>query len=173
MKTIRLVVAGIIFGAMGGTASAQVDIVNSWYVAPIVSLTINSPHRADHYGVAGGGVLGKVLSESWNVELGGQFVDFGAHDKQASIGVDALYFIKRNRKFSPYVTLGAGGVYEGREPNNNRNQWLMLRGGVGFTAGITRSMDFRMDARYQWHGSTAGAPNLGDYFISSGLNIYF
>jgi len=173
MKTIRLVVAGIIFGAIGGTASAQVDIVHNWYVAPIVSLAVNSPHRVEHYGVAGGGAVGKVLSESWNVELNGQYVDFGAHDRQTSIGLDALYFIKRNRIFSPFVTLGAGGVYEGRAPNDNKNKWLMLRGGAGFTVGVTRNIDFRMDARYQWHGSKDGAPSLGDYLISSGLNIYF
>jgi OmpA-OmpF porin, OOP family len=173
MKIIRLIVAGIIIAETGSTAFAQTGVINDWYVAPIASFSINSPHRAKDHGAAGAVALGKVLNESWNVELSGQYVDFGANDHQASIGLDALYFIKRNRKFSPYITLGLGGVYEGPLPNDSKNQYLMLRGGIGFTTNITRNIDFRMDARYQWHGSTAGAPNLGDYFISGGLNIYF
>lgn len=173
MKIKKLIVAGIIFGAVGNTASAQVNIINDWYVAPLVSFTVNSSHRAKDYGVAGAGALGKVLSEKWNIELSGQYVDFGAHDNQASIGIDALYFIERNKKFSPFITLGLGGVDEGSMPNNDKNQRLMLRGGVGFTVNVIRNVDFRMDAKYQWHGSTAGAPNLGDFFITSGLYIYF
>lgn len=173
LKFMRLAMASFLWGVTAHAAFAQDTVDKSWYVAPTVSLTVNDGDRAKSTGVAGGAALGKVLNENWNVELAGQYVDFGAQDNQASIVLDALYFLKRNERFSPYITMGIGGVHEGPLPNDGRNQDLLLRGGVGFTTSLNKYIDFRMDARYQWHGSTGGAPNLGDCFISAGLNIYF
>ncbi|MFC4706830.1 outer membrane beta-barrel protein [Paraburkholderia caffeinitolerans] len=173
MKIMHLAIATFVSVATAYPAFAKDAIDNDWYIAPTFSFTINDSNRAKSTGVAGGAALGKVLNENWNIELAGQYVDFGAEDNQASIVLDALYFLKRNKSFSPYVTLGIGGVHEGPLPNDGRNQDLLLRGGVGFTTSLNKYIDFRMDARYQWHGSTGGAPNLGDCFISAGLNIYF
>ncbi|WP_322049249.1 outer membrane beta-barrel protein [Paraburkholderia sp. J67] len=174
---MRLAIVGFASVVTALPVYAQDTLGTDWYVAPTASLTINDSARAHSTGVAGGLALGKVLNDSWNVELAGQYADFGsqdgAQDNQASIVVDALYFLKRSEKFSPYITLGIGGVHEGPLPNQDRNEDLLLRGGIGFTTRLTKYVDFRVDARYQWHGSTGGAPNLGDCFISAGLNIYF
>lgn len=176
MRLLRVcLVAGV---AAASAVSAQSVFAQSvaektWYVAPTVSLTINDSARVRNEGVAGGIALGKILSDHWNVELAGQYAAFGALDNQASIVLDGLYFIHRNKTFSPFITAGVGGVHEGPLPNQGNNQDLLLRGGVGFTTSVSRNVDFRMDARYQWHGSTGGAPNLGDVFVSAGLNIYF
>lgn len=173
MKSMRLFLACMVSALSAHCAFAQSVADKTWYVAPTVSLTINDSARTDSTGVAGGVALGKVLSDHWNVELAGQFVSFGDQDHQASLVLDGLYFLKRNKTFSPFITLGVGGVHEGPLPNDGQNRDLLLRGGVGFTTSLSRNVDFRMDARYQWHGSTGGAPDLGDYFVSAGLNIYF
>ncbi len=100
---------------------------------------------------------------------------FGAHDNQADIGIDSLYFFQRNPLFSPFATLGLGYVYEGSLPTHRNGSYerLMLRGGLGFTTNITKNIDFRMDTRYQWHGAKSNASDLGDWFISAGVNFYF
>ncbi|QGZ65920.1 outer membrane beta-barrel protein [Paraburkholderia acidisoli] len=176
MRLLRsFLVAGVMAASAvsASSAFAQSAADKTWYVAPTVSLTINDSARTRSEGVAGGGAVGKILSDHWNVELAGQYAAFGDKDNQASITLDGLYFIKRNKTFSPFITAGVGGVHEGPLPVEGRNRDLLLRGGVGFTTSVSSNIDFRMDARYQWHGSTGGAPNLGDVFVSAGLNIYF
>lgn len=173
MKPRLLLVASIVLCIASHNAFAESDNLSDWYAAPIVSLSINDTHRENRFGVAGGLTLGKKLSDRWNIELGGQYADFGAHDNQTSIALDGLYFFKRSDMFSPYATAGMGWVYEGPLPNHNHNVDLMLRGGLGFMTNVTKNVDFRMDARYQWHGSTHGSPGLGDCLISAGINLHF
>lgn len=173
MRLIRLLLVCIVSAVSAHSAFAQSATEKTWYVAPMASLTINDSARTHSTGVAGGGALGKILSDHWNVELSGQYAAFGDKDNQANITLDGLYFFKRNKVFSPFITAGVGGVHEGPLPTEGRNRDLLLRGGVGFTTSLSQNVDFRMDARYQWHGSTGGAPNLGDCFVSAGLNIYF
>ncbi len=174
MKTAKLLFPAIIFGAVSTAAFSQ-TVNPSWYVAPNFSFVIDSPHREANVGWATELALGKVLSDRWNVELGGQFADFGENDKQANVGLDALFFFSRNPYFSPYATFGLGYVYEGSSPavDNGKDEDLMVRGGLGFTTKISKNVDFRMDARYQWHGAKSEAPSLGDWFISAGVNVYF
>jgi hypothetical protein len=174
MKKSKLALVSIVLSTIAATASAQ-NVASTWYVAPTVSAVITSPHREDRVGSAVGMTVGKVLTDRWNVELGSQYSMFGAHDNQLNVGVDSLFFFQRNPLFSPFATLGLGYVYEGPLPDEGHGTYerLMLRGGLGFTTNITKNVDFRMDARYQWHGGRSGASGLGDWFISTGLNFYF
>ncbi|MCI1047019.1 outer membrane beta-barrel protein [Caballeronia zhejiangensis] len=173
MKNKKLILSSITLSVTAMSASCQT--VSGWYVAPTLSLTINTPHRQDHLGEAVGLAIGKVLNDQWNIELAGQVANFGAHDRQGNIGLDALYFLNRNRSFAPYATLGMGYVHEGGAPKHESGDYqnLMLRGGLGFTTKIMQRVDLRMDARYQWHGATSGGPRLGDWFISAGINYSF
>jgi hypothetical protein len=174
MKEKKHIFAALIVGATATTAFSQ-TVDSSWYVVPNVNFVIDSPHREAGVGWATELALGKVLNDRWSIELGGQFVDFGAGDKQANVGLDALYFFDPNPYFSPFATLGSGYVYEGSSPAQDRNkdEELMLRGGLGFTTKISKNIDFRMDGRYQWHGARSGAPSLSDWFIAAGVNVYF
>lgn len=174
MKTKKLLSVAIALCAIATGASSQ-TVNTGWYAAPTFNFVIDSPHREDHVGWATGLAIGKVLSERWNIELAGQYSDFGANDNQTSVGLDALYFLNRNRVFSPYASLGLGYVYEGDLPTHDRdkNSRLMLRGGLGFLTQVSKNIDFRMDARYQWHGAKSGAPSLGDWLLSAGINYYF
>ena len=147
-----------------------------WYIAPTVGLTLNDRDRVKNTGGAAGLMLGKVLNDKWNVEVGGQYLSFdGKNDEQGNIGVDGLYFFNRNPSFAPYAVLGLAWAREGHT-GSNRNDNLMARAGLGFTKQLTNNIDFRTDARYQRHNNRAGAlggGNLSDWVISAGLNIKF
>jgi OmpA-OmpF porin, OOP family len=121
MKIEKVIFPVIILGAISTVAYSQ-TVNSSWYAAPNFSFVIDSPHREDSVGWATGLALGKVLNDRWNVELGGQFSDFGSNDKQANVGLDALYFFNRNPYFSPYATFGLGYVYEGSSPAVDKRQ---------------------------------------------------
>lgn len=164
--------AAVILGLTGTAALAQA-VNTDWYIAPTVSYTINDDSRVKNNGWGTGLALGKVLDNRWNVEVGGQYMQFdGKNDEQGSIGVDALYFFNRNPDFAPYATFGLGFVREGYS-DTNHNDNLLAKAGLGFTRQISERVDFRADARYQTHANKAGPKRLGDWVMSVGLNYRF
>jgi OmpA-OmpF porin, OOP family len=172
---ISSLAAAVVLGLTGTAALAQATSTD-WYVAPTLGVTLNDRDRVKNTGGAAGLALGKVLNDKWNVEVGGQYLAFdGKKDRQGNIGVDGLYFFNRNPSFAPYAVMGLGWAREGYS-DSNRNDNLLVKAGLGFTRQLTKNMDFRTDARYQWHTNRAGAlggGNLGDWVISAGLNIKF
>lgn len=171
MKTSSLA-AALVLGLTGTAAFAQATH-SGWYVAPTASVVINDSDRAKSTGGGLGLAVGKMLNEKWNVEVGGQYLQLdGKNDEQGNIGVDGLYFFNRNPDFAPYAVAGLAYAREGYSDANKNNN-LMARAGLGFTKQLTKNVDFRADARYQWHGNKAGNNNLGDWIVSAGLNIAF
>ena len=173
MKISSLVTA-IALGLSGTAAFAQAANTG-WYIAPTVGVTLNDSDRNKNTGGAVGLAIGKVLNEKWNVEFGGQYLRLdGKNDEQANSGVDGLYFFNRNPDFAPYAVAGLGYVREARAFGNTQaNDNLLVKACLGFTKKLSRNVDFRTDARYQWHTNKTGVNNLGDWIISAGLNIYF
>lgn len=160
----------VLLGLFGSVAYAQ-PVTTGWYMAPTAGVVINDSNRAKDTGGAVGLVVGKVWNNKWNVEFGGQYLLLdGKHDKQANIGADALYFFNRNVDFAPYAIVGLAYAREGYSDTDN-NDNLLVKGGVGFTKQLTKTIDFRTDVRYQWHNNTASANSLGDWVITVGLNI--
>ncbi|MCC4596510.1 porin family protein [Xanthomonas campestris pv. phormiicola] len=172
LNPVQAFAAVFVFAVSGTSACAQ-SVDRDWYAGLTASYTVNDSHRTENNGWAVGAVVGKVLDDHWNVELSGQYADFGAKDDQANIVADALYFLARAHAFSPYVTLGVGDVYEGGLPAHSAFNNLLLRGGVGFTTAVAANVDLRVDTRYQWHDNVAGTPPYGDWFVSIGANYHF
>ena len=178
MKLSCLVTSIVV--SLSGTAAFAQSANTGWYIAPTVGLTLNDSVRGANTGGAVSLAVGKVLNEKWNVEFGGQYLRFdGKDDEQGSIGVDALYFFNRNPDFAPYAVAGLGYALESRAYGPySRNDNLLLKAGLGFTKKLSQNIDFRTDARYQWHNNKTGvigyksANNVGDWVISAGLNIY-
>ncbi|CAN5376843.1 hypothetical protein BH10PSE16_BH10PSE16_03390 [soil metagenome] len=171
---ISSIAAVAVLGLTGTAAFAQATNTG-WYVAPTAGVVLNDSSRNKSTGGALGLAVGKVLNEKWNVEFGGQYLRMdGKNDEQGSIGVDGLYFFNRNPDFAPYAVAGLGYVREARAFGNTQaNDNLLVKAGLGFTRQLSKNVDFRTDARYQWHTNKTGAHNLGDWVISAGLNIYF
>lgn len=171
MKTYSFA-AALVLGLTGTAALAQATH-SGWYLAPTASWVKNDTDRAKDTGAGLGLAVGKMLNEKWNVEVGGQYLRLdGKNDEQGNIGVDGLYFFNRNPDFAPYAVAGLAWAREGYS-DSNRNDNLMARAGLGFTKQLTKNVDFRTDARYQWHSNKAGANDLGDWIVSAGLNIAF
>ncbi|MDB5868718.1 MAG: outer membrane protein [Polaromonas sp.] len=175
MKISSLVTVAVL--GLTGTAAIAQAVDTRWYIAPTVGITLNDSDRQKNTGGAVGLAIGKVLNDKWNVEFGGQYMEFhgrdGIHDRQANIGVDGLYFFNRNPDFAPYALMGLAYVREGSPTGRGKNDNLMAKVGLGFTKKLTENIDFRTDARYQWHGNKTEARNLGDFVITAGLNIAF
>ncbi len=171
---ISSLAAAIVLGLSGTAAFAQAADTG-WYLAPTAGITLNDSVRTKSTGGAVGLAIGKVLNEKLNVEFGGQYLRLGGKDEQGNIGVDGLYFFNRNPDFAPYAIAGLGPVREGRASGNTpANDNLLVKAGLGFTKKLSQNIDFRTDARYQWHTNKTGVGNnLGDWVISAGLNIYF
>lgn len=169
---LNFLAAGLVLGLAGTAAFAQATHTD-WYIAPTAGIVLNDSHRNKSTGGAAGLAIGKVLNDKWNVELGGQYLRLdGKNDEQGNIGVDGLYFFNRNPGFAPYAIGGLAFVREGFS-DSNRNDNLMAKVGLGFTKQLTKNIDFRTDARYQWHSNKAASHNLGDWVFSAGLNIAF
>ncbi len=176
---ISSLAAVIVLGLTGTTTFAE-EANTGWYLAPTAGITLNDSVRTKNTGGAVGLAIGKVLNEKWSVELGGQYLRLaGKPDEQGNIGVDGLYFFNRNPDFAPYAVAGLGYAREERASGNTpANDNLLVKAGLGFTKKMSRNVDFRTDARYQWHTNKNGVAhhlgnNLGDWVISAGLNIYF
>lgn len=169
MKTSSFA-AALVLGLTGTAALAQATH-SGWYLAPTASWVKNDNDRAKDTGAGVGLAIGKMMNQNWNVEVGGQYLRLdGKNDEQGNIGVDGLYFFNRNPDFAPYAVAGLAWAREGYSASN-RNDNLMARAGLGFTKQLTKTVDFRTDARYQWHSNKAGANDLGDWIVSAGLNI--
>lgn len=173
---ISSLAATLVLGLTGTATFAQATHDGRWYIAPTAGVVINDSQRHGDTGGAVGLAIGKAVNEKWNVEFGSQYIKHSSspRDRQASIGVDGLYFFNRNPDFAPYALVGLGYVREGGSNNGGRNDNALLKAGLGFTKRLTDNIDFRTDARYQVHGNkgnSGGSGNLGDWVISAGLNI--
>lgn len=158
-------------------APAGADGVDDrWYLAPTISHVLADGDRGSDDGWGLGLALGKSLNEKWNMEyaLRGNSLNRnagGSYD-QYGLGVDGLYFFKRNPGFAPFAVVGAG--YLRTDIPGNSDNSLMANAGLGFLKRLSDDMDLRADARYRWAGNDLPGINggsLGDWVISIGLNI--
>jgi len=138
----------------------------------------------------GGGLAGgRPISPRWNLELRGMYEQLDSSGwvgkesgedhwshwnndwKTWSVGVDALYFFRRDG-FQPFVFVGAGGI---RDEVRNRNAWSpMGDAGAGFLYPIGERVLLRTDLRYRWDDnsdSLRNQGNLSDGIATVGLQI--
>ena len=125
--------------------------------------------------------IGKPVSEHWNIEGNLSYTELGYQNGNNSLdntdlNVDAMYFLNRNPSFSPFVEIGAGGLYaQGR---SNSSTYGDANAGVGFMTWL-HDIAIRADVRYRYTGSVAAwAANVpgssfspDDWIASLGLVI--
>lgn len=142
----------------GDTTGA--DAVGHWYVAPQIGSTITDSSRsvdnAAFYGLA----LGKHLNDDWSAELN---VVSGKHDGRrlapgmriTAVSADALRVFDRDSMFSPFLTAGAGVIFD--DPTGGGTQkHFMAQGGVGAlvhlweSASGSTTFSLRPQAKVRW-----------------------
>ena len=103
--------------------------------------------------------LGWNLNSAWGVELSGFFNEFdndpnngGALGDWREWGgnLDALYYLSRNPRFSPYTVLGAGAIRLNERNGNTFTTEPFGHIGMGFKSLLTSYFGIRGDARYRY-----------------------
>ncbi len=112
---------------------------------------------------------GKSLNAHWGLEFGAFYSQF---DKQAAAGntwreyggkVDGLFFYSRDRRFSPYVGLGVGGIQTDLKSGTGSSTDPFADFGVGFFKYFdigSGDIGLRADVRYRWVDTDL--PGVGD-----------
>lgn len=99
------------------------------------------------------------FSPRWAVELGASYHDFdlGLDDsgiardwRETGINLDAQYYLSRNPRFSPYLTLGAGALRLEDRVGDTRSTDPFGEAGFGFRSLITPRFGVRGDALYRY-----------------------
>lgn len=113
---------------------------------------------------------GKGFNKYWGLEFGGfhdQFDDSAKNPnswKTFGAEVDALFFYSRDPRFSPYFSLGAGGIRNHLDGSGTSTD-PTVAAGVGFFkffTGAARDLGFRADVRYRW-SDTNDLPGYGNF----------
>lgn len=171
IKTLPVLVA------LAGTALQAHAMDDRLYIAPTVNYTFSDSDRQADDGWGGGLALGKPISPHLNLELGltGSSLDFkngsGSYDLWG-LGVDALYLLNRDARFTPYGVVGVGALYT--DVPGGHDTGAMGNVGLGVMARLTDNVSLRADARYRIDGNSTdafGANHFGDAIVSVGLNI--
>jgi hypothetical protein len=105
------------------------------------------------------------------------YYDKPQHAMAAGVDLMYRYYFTRNRKFSPFIELGAGANYVGLDIRDLTGKFqFSLQGGVGVRRKISDRGDVVVSLRWH-HFSNAGtrAPNIGtnDSFLLIGYSHYF
>ena len=173
--------------------SAEDMYRGAWYLVPGVSyLHADSDLNAENSGYGGFIRLGKELSESWDVQIGGGYArayeDTGiakadGQYKQTLIGVDALYMFSRSN-FRPFLLAGLGAARNnvdytapGLTNYDGKRTSLMGNLGVGMQYLFTDNLGLQADLRQVWskadgNGTLGGAKfNLNGTASNTYLNL--
>ena len=100
-----------------------------------------------------GGLIGARVSSSWAVEAQGTyFKSKGTQPLQPSLSVlnlggNLTWFLFGDRKFTPYLTGGAGTAYLHYEGAGSSLHQLLYGGGAGFRIAIAENVSLRLQGR--------------------------
>lgn len=146
------------------------------YLTPSVNFTVTDGDWYHKQGIDndfGFGLgVGKAISQSWNLELNGNYAAYNIKNstgtlKNTGLGLDALYIFNRNASFTPYTVIGVGGV-QTRAPGISETNWA-ANAGVGAMKWMN-DIAVRGDVRYRYIHD-AGGVNPGDWVATVGLVI--
>lgn len=126
----------------------------SRYVSPFVTYSVADSDRQSDDSVRGGVMFGQEISQRLNLELGVISQEFDAEPggqsfEEAGIKLDALWFISRGEKFSPYVATGLGAIETSNTVSNATSVDPAVELGLGFLYGAKSGVAMRADVRHR------------------------
>ncbi|MHB1677525.1 MAG: OmpA family protein [Sulfuriferula sp.] len=154
-RTLRNLVA-LSCVLMTGQALASgptTDYDSRFYVSPSINATATDKDWGTNNGLGFGVGIGKAVSESWNLELNGNYSEQNLKSGSSSVrnlgyDVDAMYFFTRNPSFSPFVEAGVGGVDTHLNSTSSDQNNFAGNVGVGFMKWMN-DIALRADIRYR------------------------
>lgn len=120
--------------------------------------------------------FGRQLSGSWFIE-GQVFTEIFESEQDSQpdyyrhgLGADLVYSFGQRLKFSPFLLIGAGGVYNDVIPDDDDSFEAFGNAGIGFVTQPlgTYGLRLRAELRYIYDGFESG---LGDYRAAVGLEL--
>lgn len=182
MSMHKRIISAAVLLSVTAAAQAEVDL------RPTISGQYNhifedSARGSDH-GSGASLSLGHNFNERWGMELGGFFNEYendagnlGALGRWREWGgnVDALYYLSRDARFSPYLAIGAGGIRLNERNGGSYSTDPFGHAGVGFKSLLTQRFGIRGDARYRYidvsddHGTPDDS--FGETVVSLGFFV--
>ena len=170
---INLAVAATL-GLAAFAATADDMYRGAWYLVPGASY-VHPDSDIDSRNGGGAFIrLGKEISESWDVQIGGGYAragedtniaGAGGRYKQTLLGVDALYMFSRD-KFRPFLLAGVGAArnkidYSGVQfaGNDDSRTSAMVNLGLGMQYLFSDNFGLQADLRHVW--SKADGKGIG------------
>ncbi len=176
-RTLRNLVALSCVLMTGQALASNVD--SRFYFSPSINATASDSSWGMNNGLGFGVGVGKAISDSWNLELNGNYNEQNLKSGNSSVrnmgyDIDAMYFFTRNPSFSPFIEAGVGGVDTHLNSNSSDQNNFAGNVGVGAMTWID-DVALRADIRYR-HIDGVTAYNTGsfspdDWIASVGLVI--
>ena len=163
-KNIVSLAVAATLGLVTLSAAAEDMYRGAWYLVPGASyLHTDNDLKAKDSGYGGFIRLGKELSESWDVQIGGGYArarqdtgvpGVGGGFNQKMLGVDALYMFSRD-KFRPFLLAGVGVArndvdYTNFGTQNGEKTSVLLDAGIGAQYLFTDKIGLQADLREVW-----------------------
>lgn len=159
----NLIRAGLVLAslAMSSLTFAQSEELEMRpYVSGLYSYTFeNSDRVGTEEGQGWSLSAGKAINKYWGWEFGGFYSKFkddgtpaGADQREYGGKLDGMFFYSRNPSFSPYFSVGVGGVKTEVRNTNLSDTSPLADAGVGFFKFFTlggKDLGLRMDLRYR------------------------
>jgi Opacity protein and related surface antigens len=173
-----LVLAGSLAACCAGLSApvSAAPLDTRVYVTPFANYTWTDDqlHAKDDFGYGIG--FGKAINETVNLELNASHAEYKRDNGYTALGkvkdtglmLDALYFLSRDPKLSPYAVLGVGGV-QTRVPGDSSTNFA-ANAGVGVMTWLTDGVALRADARYRYIHDNA---DRNEGLVNVGLVIPF
>ncbi len=180
-KIMRLAVAAALLGSATGAMAQAMAYYPSWYIMPSINaIDPDSIFGTDSHGEGLGLKFGKVISPSWDVQLGATYARARGNNtryQQDTLGVDALYMFSRSR-FRPFLLAGIGAEYDKGNfaPGEISKTSPYISGGAGFQFAFSDQWSMQADVR-RTHGflrnSGFNSHSGSNNYLTVGLNYYF
>jgi len=166
-------------GALLAQTTSTYDIPNpSWYIMPQVTVVDPDSRFNGDKNLGGLGLrLGKAVSPSWDIQIGGSIAranNNGRRFEQDTLGVDGLYIFNRSSNFRPFLLAGLGAERDKLPTASRTSPYLNL--GLGFQVGLSDQWFMQADlrrTRTYLRGNTFGFDHANTNSVNVGLSYYF
>jgi OOP family OmpA-OmpF porin len=178
-NTKKIALAIAMLCASGATIAQEIN--PSWYIQPsVVGVKTDSSFGVGDWAAGGGLKFGKPVSQLFDIQLGGTYVDVNGNGnkyKQGTLGIDSLLMFSRSN-FRPFLLLGIGAERDKTSGRFNASQTsVYVTAGLGVQAQLSDRWSVQADYRtVQGHlkdDNGYGFDRSNNKYVTVGFNYAF
>lgn len=157
------------------------DYNPSWYITPSLNMMIpDSGFGVGNHGEGAGLLVGKPLSEDWDIQIGTKYGRQNANNMryiQNTLGVDALYMMSR-KTLRPFIFVGGGYQQDRLNTRMGEQQGYapFVEAGIGVQAVLSDQWALQLDFRREHGYLKSNEFNIdrnGNNYLSLGISYSF